>query len=105
MILKHHKSLSYHTIYYAINFYIQSIPSPVSVLNRCYSVDILISTLLAYLHNFIFSGHALLVLNIIECHSPKREELYICASSAVYLSSVFGGYTEAGMQMGGPLKR
>ena len=50
----------------------------------------------------IFSGHALLVLNIIECHSPKREELYICASSAVYLSSVFGGYTEADMQMGGP---
>ena len=51
MILKRHQSLSCHNIYYAIKCYIQSVPIPVSGLSWCYSVDLLVSTLLADLHN------------------------------------------------------
>ena len=50
-ILKRHQSLSYFNIYYAIKCYMQSMPSPVSGLSWCYSVYLLVSTLLADTHN------------------------------------------------------
>ena len=88
MILKPHQSLSCYTIYYAIKCYIQLIPSPVSGLSWCYSVDLYVGTLLADLHSlslpyFEKDGHASC------CWSPSHTSASACdisGSHQIYLS-------------------
>ena len=54
-------------------------------------------------YHLLYFSLALQVLNALENHhfKFKLEEFYMCTSSAVYLSSVFGGYTETDMQIRG----
>ena len=51
-----------------------------------------------------FLALGLQILNASESRNLKCE-LYKCALSAVYLSSVFGGYPDTDMQMRGPQQR